>query len=272
MRFIIVKSVKIIFSIIFLLFRFNLLNLSMNLIEVYNLGRLNYKNTYQIQKYFVDKLLKNADTIASKSNTSLRTPDVLLLVEHDPVYTVGIRRTLYKEAELDKLKQLNASVERTNRGGLITFHGPGQLVAYPIMNLKFYKPSVKWYVSQLESTIINLCQNAYKLKANRLCTIGYTGVWVNDSKIAAIGIHCTKYITYHGLSLNCNVDLNWFKHIVPCGIEDKTVTSFKQLLNRNVSVEEVTPKFLNEFKSLFNAELILKSNDDVKELIKSNTN
>jgi lipoate-protein ligase B len=228
-----------------------------NLIQVYNLGRLNYPKALKIQKYFVNKHLEN-------SNLS---QDTLLLVEHDPVYTVGLRRSLYKENDLEKLKSLGAAVEITNRGCLITFHGPGQLVAYPILNLKNYTASIKWYVSQLESIIVNLCLNSYNLNANRLCKLGYTGVWVNDTKLAAVGIHCSRYITYHGIALNCNVDLNWFNHIVPCGIEDKKVTSLSKLMNKQITINDVVPDFMKEFQKLFQANIEMKSKEETGDLI-----
>ena len=228
-----------------------------NLIKVYNLGRLNYASALKVQKFFVNNHL---------TNSNLQS-DVLLLVEHDPVYTVGLRRSLYKESDLEKLKALGATVEHTNRGGLITFHGPGQLVAYPILNLKNYTPSIKWYVCQLESAIVNMCLNSFNLKASRLCKLGYTGVWVNDAKLAALGIHCTKYITYHGIALNCNTDLTWFNHIVPCGIEDKKVTSLTQQLNRQIGIKDVLEKFIQEFQKLFSASIELKSAEETKQLI-----
>ena len=229
------------------------------LIQVHNLGRLDYSKALKIQKYFVNNHL---------TNPTDEQKDTLLLVEHNPVYTVGLRRSLYTENELEKLKSLGAAVEYSNRGGLITFHGHGQLVAYPILNLKNYSPSIKWYVCQLESTIVNLCLNSYKIKANRLCNIGYTGVWVNDSKLAALGIHCTRYITYHGIALNCNIDLSWFNHIVPCGIEDKKVTSLSQLLNRQIRVDDVVDSFIKEFQTLFAASIDFKSKDETISLIK----
>ena len=230
-----------------------------NILQVYNLGRLDYQKSLKIQKYFVNKHLSNLN--------SPRDKDTLLLVEHDPVYTIGLRRSLYKEKELEKLKSLGATVEYSNRGGLITFHGHGQLVAYPILNLKNYSPSIKWYVCQLENTIVNLCLNSYKLNAHRLCNIGYTGVWVNNQKLAALGIHCTRYITYHGIALNCNTDLTWFNHIIPCGIEDKKVTSLTKLLNRNISVDDVSGGFIEEFKNLFSVSINFKTKEETESLI-----
>jgi lipoyl(octanoyl) transferase 2 len=104
------------------------------------------------------------------------------------------------------------------------------------------------------------------LKANRLCTVGYTGVWVNDAKIAALGIHCKRYITYHGIALNCNTDLDWFNKIKPCGIEDKSVTSLSQQLNKTVTVDQVVPKFIHHFTKQFEGDYIeSKLTNEMKE-------
>lgn len=234
------------------------------LINVYKLNRIDYMKCLKIQKYLLKKQLDSLDKPKSSQNL-----DSLLLLEHEPVYTVGIRRQNYPKEYLENLRKLNVQVEVTDRGGLITFHGPGQLVAYPIINLKNYKPALKWYVSQLEQVVINLCKNEFNLNAYRLCNIGYTGVWSNDSKIAAIGVHSKRYITYHGTSLNCNVDLKWFGHIIPCGIEDKKVSSLSQLLSKSdqLTVDFVTPLFLKSFQNQFECKLVLKNQKEVDDLV-----
>jgi len=232
------------------------------MINVYKLGRLDYKKCLSIQKFLVQQQLE------PNKNSSFGS-DSMLLVEHEPVYTVGIRRNSYKENDLNELRALNAQVEYTDRGGLITFHGPGQLVAYPILNLKHFQPSLKWYVSRLEQVIIDLCKEHYDLKAYRLCNIGYTGVWTNDAKIAAIGVHCKRYITYHGLSLNCDVDLKWFTHIVPCGIADKKVSSLSEQMGKRVVIDSVIPLFKSAFERQFNSQLVLKSEQETFELVNS---
>lgn len=230
-----------------------------NIIKVFSLGRLEYKKCLNIQKYLLKQHLQD-----EKEGS-----DCLLLVEHDPVYTVGIRRNAYPEASLDELRRrTDASIELTDRGGLITFHGPGQLVAYPILNLKQYKPSLKWYVAQLEQTVIDMCKVSFGLSAKRMCSVGYTGVWVNDSKVCAIGVHSKRYVTYHGLALNCNVNLDYFKYIVPCGIEDKQVGSLTSLLNSNVTVSNVEPLLCKSFESTFNAQLQLQNKEEVNNLMK----
>lgn len=238
------------------------------LVNVYQLGRIEYNKCLRIQKYLLKQQLLDLNSENSSSQIT-NNLDSILLVEHDPVYTIGLRKNAYSQNDLDKLRKLNAQVEITDRGGLITFHGTGQLVAYPILNLKRFNPSLKWYVSRLEQTIIDLCKNGYNLKAERMCKLGYTGVWVNDAKIAALGVHCKRYITYHGVSLNCNVDLKWFDYIVPCGIDDKKVTSLSQQLKREVNVNSVVPFFLEAFENLFNSKLIVKDKVDVEKLILS---
>ena len=115
--------------------------------------------------------------------------------------------------------------------------------------------------------IINLCKHDLDLHAYRLCNIGYTGVWSNDQKIAALGIHCKRYVTYHGLALNCNVDLKWFDKIIPCGINDKPVTSLSQLLHRDVTVPEVTPLLIKSFEKVFETSLHIESNANTNALL-----
>ncbi|XP_054709493.1 putative lipoyltransferase 2, mitochondrial [Uloborus diversus] len=212
-------------------------------LRVQKLGTLGFNKTLMIQKSASRKVLENLRAQNLEKNTGY-----LFLVEHDPVYTVGIRNKQYNEDE-KKFKDIGADFVKTDRGGLITFHGPGQLVAYPVIHLGFFsqKKSIKWYVKQLENSVIDVCYH-FKLKAN---TSDNVGVWIKDSKVAAIGIHASRYVTTHGVALNCNVDLGWFSHIVPCGIPDKGVTSLSKELNRNVTVEETIPVFLNCFQKHF---------------------
>jgi lipoyl(octanoyl) transferase len=210
-----------------------------------------YQESLNLQKVVSNQLLKDDSPYKN----------FLILTEHNPVYTIGLRTKNYTIEDEEKLKSLGAEFYKTNRGGLITFHGPGQLVAYPIVNLKNFQPSVRWYVCHIEKTIIDLCKK-YDIKAQ---TTEDTGVWVDDRKICAIGIHASRYITTHGLALNCNVDLNWFKNIVPCGLEGKEVTSLSKELKRDVSIEEVTPKFLESFSNIFECELDELSEEKIKE-------
>lgn len=123
-------------------------------------------------------------------------------------------------------------------------------------------------MTQLESVIIELCRRELDLHAYRMCNVGYTGVWSNDQKIAALGVHCKRYVTYHGLALNCNVDLSWFDRIVPCGIQDKAVTSLSRLLGREVTVEEMSPLLVSSFQSAFQASLRVRSPQDTSQMLR----
>ncbi|XP_076454131.1 octanoyl-[acyl-carrier-protein]:protein N-octanoyltransferase LIPT2, mitochondrial-like isoform X2 [Babylonia areolata] len=219
---------------------------SSRVVQVINLGRMGFLEAFDIQMRYARPHL---DEIACRPNAVGH--DTLLLVEHNPVYTVGVRTQDYDEVEEKRLKALGAEFYRTNRGGLITFHGPGQLVAYPILNLRHFQPSVRKYVENLEMTLVETCRR-FGLKAR---TTEHTGVWVDNSKIAAIGIHVTRFVTTHGIALNCNTDLSWFRHIVPCGIPGKDVTSLTQLLGRDTPVKKVVAPFLTSFQEQFNCEL-----------------
>ncbi|KAL6471255.1 hypothetical protein MHYP_G00199050 [Metynnis hypsauchen] len=210
-------------------------------VSVVNLGRIAYRSALQIQQHYIKQHFDSSSQI----------PNTLLLCEHYPVYTVGIRRAPYPAEEEQRLKDLGADFFRTNRGGLITFHGPGQLVCYPILNLGCFKKSVRWYVCELERTVIEMC-GKFRIKAS---TSPDTGVWVGNNKICAIGIHCGRYVTSHGLALNCNTDLSWFENIVPCGIVGKGVTSLSRELGRDVRIEEATPVLLEAFSEQFRCTL-----------------
>lgn len=208
------------------------------LVTVVRAGRLNYAAGLRLQQQL------------AKQNVSdpMEFRNFLLLLEHDPVYTIGIRTKGYTKEDEDRLRKLGADFHRTDRGGLITFHGPGQLVAYPIINLRQFKPSIRWYVHTLEQTVIETCRQMGILNAT---TTKDTGIWVGDSKICAIGVHGSRYVTTHGIGLNCSTDLKWFEHIVPCGIEGKGVTSLSEQLGRDISISEATRVLLESFSKIF---------------------
>lgn len=217
------------------------------IVSLLNLGRLGYSQALKIQQRLVTAHL-NTETADNKSK------NVLILVEHNPVYTIGIRTNEYSDEEVDRLRNLGAEFYRTNRGGLITFHGPGQLVCYPILNLRDFADTtsnLKAYVCNLEQMVIELCAQ-YDIEARRTED---TGIWVGNSKICALGIHASRRITSHGLALNCNTDLSWFRNIVPCGLVGKGVTSISDQLLRDVPMSEVVPKFLSGFQKTFNCQI-----------------
>lgn len=201
-----------------------------------------------------DQCLKLQNHLSESLKTTANNDcGYLIIVEHKPVYTIGIRQRDYNSHLENNLIKLGAEFKRTNRGGLITFHGPGQLIAYPILNLKYFQPSVRWYVANLETTVINLCNETYNLHAT---TTSDTGVWIGNHKICAIGIRCSRYITTHGLALNCNIDLSWFKHIVPCGLHNKGITSLSSIFEKDISVNDVLPHFIQHFEKSFSCEIV----------------
>lgn len=223
-------------------------------VHVLRAGQTSYAQGLNLQKYIASKF---TDTSPDQFR------NVLILTEHRPVYTIGIRTKDYTIDDERKLRQLGADFHRTNRGGLITFHGPGQLVAYPILNLKQFNPSVRWYVCHLEKTIISLCAEL-GLDAK---TTPDTGVWIENRKICAIGIHGKRYITTHGLALNCDNDLTWFEHIVPCGLVGKGVTSLSVELNKPVSVAHTIPRLLDHFGKTFDCNLVECTTDETKDCL-----
>ncbi|XP_058126935.1 putative lipoyltransferase 2, mitochondrial [Anopheles ziemanni] len=223
-------------------------------VHVLHAGRLDYRRALQLQRAvasLVHQTNNPPDAHRQQQWSSCR--NVLITTEHDPVYTIGIRTHGYDSAEEGRLRALGADFVRTNRGGLITFHGTGQLVAYPILNLKLFQPSVRWYVCHLERSIIELCRR-FGLQAQ---TTPDTGVWIEDRKICAIGIHASRYVTTHGLALNCNTDLEWFRHIVPCGLAGKSVTSLDAELKRpDLTIDAVMPEFLSSFRDTLECDLV----------------
>ncbi|XP_022908767.2 octanoyl-[acyl-carrier-protein]:protein N-octanoyltransferase LIPT2, mitochondrial [Onthophagus taurus] len=220
--------------------------MTQNLIKIVNAGKLSYLKSLNLQ----ESISNNHKASINNKNEGYNNKvlDTLILVEHPPVYTIGLRTNNYTIEDETRLKQTGADFFKTNRGGLITFHGPGQLVVYPILNLKNYNPSMKWYINKIEEVVIQTC-NLFDLESSRS---PHTGVWIGNNKICAIGVHGSRFITTHGLAINCNVNLDWYKHIVPCGIEGKGVTSFSKELNRVVLISEVIPKFLESFSKCFN--------------------
>ncbi|XP_060650423.1 putative lipoyltransferase 2, mitochondrial [Drosophila nasuta] len=212
------------------------------LLTVVRAGRLSYTAGLQLQQQLAKQ--KTVDFAEFRN--------FLLLLEHDPVYTIGIRTKGYTEEDEKRLRELGAEFHRTDRGGLITFHGPGQLVAYPILNLRQFKLSMRCYVATLEQTVIETCRQLGVLNAS---TTADTGIWVGDKKICAIGVHGSRYVTTHGIGLNCSTDLSWFEHIVPCGIEGKGVTSLSEQLQRQVSLSEASAALLESLAKKFNCQL-----------------
>ena len=228
-------------------------------VQVQDLERRDYKDTWDYQeslfKKIVDLKIKNR-----RESTQLETPNYFLFVEHTHVYTLGksgdINNLLVSEA---KLKEKQATFYKINRGGDITYHGPGQIVGYPILDLDNFFTDIHKYLRLLEEMVI-LTLAEYGLKAER--SKGETGVWLDVGtpfarKICAMGVRASRWVTMHGFALNVNTDLGYFDLMIPCGIKDKAVTSLNvELGKKEVNAEEVQQKLLRHFKELFKAEII----------------
>lgn len=183
--------------------------------------------------------------------------DVVVVLQHPPVFTLG---TGSSEEYLNfDVKNPPYTIYRTERGGEVTYHGPGQLVMYPIVNLRYHKMDLNWYLRSLEEVIIRVLSSTFYIKASRI--EGLTGVWVGNQKIAAIGIRASRWITYHGLALNVTTDLTPFRHIVPCGIRDRQVGSLRGLLDEKSVAEDAIllditcSSLLKEFSEVFQVSL-----------------
>ena len=202
-------------------------------ILVQNIGRKSYKAVLDLQKEMQQQRING------------NIEDTLILVEHDPVYTLG------KNANEDHLLQSrdeSVDVFNIERGGDITFHGPGQLVVYPILDLSNYKKSVSWYMRTLEQVLIDTLIE-FKITAQR--NDGLTGVWVGDEKIAALGVRISRWVTMHGFALNVNPDLSFYDGIIPCGIFDHGVTSMERLLGETQNNDNVKNMVIEKFNKYF---------------------
>ncbi|RZJ80192.1 MAG: lipoyl(octanoyl) transferase LipB [Flavobacterium sp.] len=192
-------------------------------------------------------------------NTQLETPNFLVFNEHQHVYTLG-KSGKPENLLLDEqaLKDKQATYYKINRGGDITYHGPGQIVGYPILDLDNFFTDIHLYLRTLEEAVI-LTLGDYGIEAGRYS--GFTGVWLDADnekarKICAMGVRCSRWVTMHGFAFNVNANLDYFKNIVPCGIDDKDVTSMQRELGHQLDMEEVKGKLKNHIADLFKMELI----------------
>jgi lipoyl(octanoyl) transferase len=225
--------------------------LSIVLCEVQKLGVVDYARGLELQR----------QCVAARKASSI--PDTLLLLEHPHVYTLG--RNALREHLLisrDRLRSIGAEVFETDRGGDITYHGPGQLVGYPIFDLTRHRRDIAWYMRCLEEILIAVAAD-FGIEAHRIPSL--TGVWVGTDKLAAMGVHISRWITSHGFALNVSTDLRYFDWIVPCGIPNKGVTSLERLLARPVSVEEAARRVITHFGRVFGMEMRLLANLSVRE-------
>lgn len=234
-----------------------------------DLGRADYKQVWDYQESLLqdnvriktearrlaEGMVEGATAVIDHAQTS----NYLLFVEHPPVYTLGksghMEHVLINE---DSMQQKGIQFFHTNRGGDITFHGPGQIVGYPILDLERFYTDIGKYLRNLEEVIIQVLKT-YGLRGER--SSGETGVWIEpgvkgrERKICAIGVRCSRWITMHGFAFNINTDLDYFSNIVPCGIQGKQVTSLEKELGRIISVEEVKTVVRSRFEEVFDVAL-----------------
>jgi lipoyl(octanoyl) transferase len=212
---------------------------SVRRLEVRRLGQVRYDEALALQRQLVEE--RRAD----------RVPDLLLLLEHPPVITLGARAEIARGnvvASDERLTDLGVAVHETGRGGDVTYHGPGQIVGYPILDLRPDRCDVHKYVRDLEEVMIRTCAD-YGVTASRIT--GLTGAWVGPDKIGAIGIRISRWITSHGFAFNVTTNLDHFKLIVPCGISDRGVTSLEKATGRSVPLPQVEDALVRRFAEVF---------------------
>jgi lipoyl(octanoyl) transferase len=231
-----------------------------------DLGMMEYGAAYELQRRVV---------AARKAGA---VPDALLLCEHPHVITLGRNGKIANlRASDDVLRQMGVTFFETNRGGDITYHGPGQLVGYPILNLGEIRRDVAWYVRSLEEAMIRATAE-FGIAPRRVP--GHTGVWVDlhgnssteEEKLAAIGVHLSHWVTSHGFAYNVSTDLRYFDLIVPCGIEGKLATSLEKLLRRGVEIKEVSPKIAAHLGESFGIDFRGGSRDDLESMLQAHEN
>jgi len=208
-------------------------------LEVRRLRLIGYQEALELQRELVEERRAN------------RIPDLLLLLQHPPVITLGVRSETARAnvvATSERLAELGIEVHETGRGGDVTYHGPGQIVGYPILDLRPDRCDVHKYVRDLEEVMIRTCAD-YGIAARRIA--GLTGTWVGAEKIGAIGIRISRWITSHGFAFNVRTDLDHFKLIVPCGISDRGVTSLERLTGRTIELDAVEDALVRRFSEVF---------------------
>ena len=231
--------------------------MSNKFIQIEDLGRKDYKWTWDHQEALFQQILSVKVSNRREENNE-PTPNYLLFVEHPHVYTLGksgdINNLKISEAELERV---DATYYKINRGGDITYHGPGQIVAYPILDLENFFTDIHEYLRLLEETVIKTLAE-FDIKGER--SKGETGVWIDVGtpyarKICAMGVRASRWVTMHGLAFNINTDLQYFDHIIPCGIQDKAVTSLNKEVGREkLDVGPIKHSLTKHFLELFEAE------------------
>lgn len=232
-------------------------------VEFRNLGLIPYKSAWDYQEGLFAQIIDTKIKLRKEPNEHVVPANYLLFCEHPPVYTLGksgkMENLLLDDAEL---KEKSIDFFKINRGGDITFHGPGQIVGYPIIDLDQFFTDIHKYLRYLEEAVI-LTLAEYGISAGRIK--GLTGVWLDVDdvsrarKICALGVKCSRWVTMHGFAFNVNTDLGYFGHIVPCGIDDKAVTSMQSELGRPLDMTDVSEKLKKHLTDLFGWELHTKA-------------
>ncbi|MFN1835087.1 lipoyl(octanoyl) transferase LipB [Balneola sp. MJW-20] len=225
----------------------------MQQVELYDLGSASYRPIWDLQKEVQNVLITQKRASQKEEFSGERQKDVLIFVEHPHVYTLGKSgEEEHMLRSVAELKQLEAEFVKIDRGGDITYHGPGQIVGYPIMDLDRHFTDIHKYLRYLEEVLIRVCSD-YGFEAGRI--EGLTGVWVNNEKICAMGIRCSRWVTMHGFAFNVNTNLDYFGNIVPCGIDDKAVTSLEKLTGHKIDPEEVKKRIQKHFEDVFGVKI-----------------
>lgn len=229
-----------------------------------DLGLMDYQAAWDYQEKLLQENVrrKSKNFINSDQDTHppLPTSHYLLFTEHPPVYTLGKSGSMENVLlSGDELKKRGIEFFHTNRGGDITFHGPGQVVGYPVLDLEKFETDIGKYLRRIEEVII-LTLAEYGIEGSR--SAGETGVWIEpgvpgrERKICAIGVRCSRWVTMHGFAFNVNTDLSYFNHIIPCGISNKQVTSLQKELGRTADIEAAKKSLKKNFERVFDAELL----------------
>jgi lipoyl(octanoyl) transferase len=228
----------------------------MQSVELHDLGRQPYQPVWKLQAAIQKRLIKQKRERQNGEASPLSKADheVLLFVEHPHVYTLGKSGdSAHLLKGMAELGHTNVEYIEIDRGGDITYHGPGQIVGYPILDLDRHFTDIHKYMRCLEEVVIRTCGD-YSIDAGRI--EGLTGVWVGDAKICALGVRCSRWVTMHGFALNVNTDLNYFNDIIPCGIKDKGVTSLQEILGSPIDEEEVKNHLAAYFEDVFDVNII----------------
>ncbi len=240
------------------------------------LGTISYNEAWKLQEHLQQKLIESkryawpsgertANGLGDSEISSKRDflpSGYLLFLEHPHVYTIGKSgkwdNLLFSD---DILRQKGIEVVKTDRGGDITYHGPGQLVGYPVLDLEQFGLGIASYIERLEEGIIRTAAH-FGITARRIPS--RTGVWVDNSKLCAMGIKCSRYVCMHGFALNIRTDLDFFHGIIPCGISDGGVTSFEKLCDQPPDKKSLSNLLLNEFQDIFNCSIVRKTGADLQ--------